>query len=47
MNILGKKIILRAVESEDNAMLLSLINDPDIELMFGGSSWPVSKREQL
>ena len=28
-------------------MLLSLINDPDTEMMLGGSSWPVSEAEQL
>lgn len=33
MNIQGEKIVLRAVEEADNAMLLSLINDPDTEMM--------------
>ena len=47
MNIQGEKIVLRAVEEADNAMLLSLINDPDTEMMLGGSSWPVSESEQL
>ena len=47
MNVYGEKVVLRAVESEDNAMLLSLINDPDTEMMLGGSSWPVSEQEQL
>ena len=47
MIIQGEKIILRAVEAEDNAMLLSLINDPDTEMMLGGSSWPVSENDQL
>ena len=47
MFIYGEKIVLRAVESDDNAMLLSLINDPDTEMMLGGSSWPVSEVEQL
>ncbi len=47
MIIQGEKIILRAVEAEDNPMLLSLINDPDTEMMLGGSSWPVSEHEQL
>lgn len=47
MLIYGEKIVLRAVEAEDNAMLLSLINDPDTEMMLGGSSWPVSEAEQL
>ena len=47
MLIYGEKIVLRAVEADDNAMLLSLINDPDTEMMLGGSSWPVSEAEQL
>lgn len=47
MLIYGEKIVLRAVEESDNAMLLSLINDPDTEMMLGGSSWPVSEAEQL
>lgn len=47
MFIYGEKIVLRAVEETDNPMLLSLINDPDTEMMIGGSSWPVSKIEQL
>jgi len=47
MYILGDKIVLRGVEPYDNAMLLSLINDPDTEMMLGGGSWPVSESEQL
>ena len=47
MLIYGERIVLRAVEAEDNAMLLSLINDPDVEMMLGGSSWPVSEAAQL
>ena len=47
MIIHGEKIVLRAVEEADNTMLLSLINDPDTEMMLGGSSWPVSESEQL
>ena len=38
MIIQGDKVVLRAVEESDNAMLLSLINDPDTEMMLGGSS---------
>lgn len=47
MHIFGEKIILRAIEAKDNEMLLSLVNDPDTESMIGGSSWPVSKDEQM
>lgn len=47
MIIYGEKIVLRAVEAEDNDMLLELINDPETETMLGGSSWPISRAEQL
>lgn len=47
MIIFGEKVLLRAIETNDNKMLLSLINDPDTEMMLGGSSWPVSEVEQL
>lgn len=47
MLIYGEKIVLRAVEKANNTMLLSLINDPDTEMMLGGSSWPVSESDQL
>lgn len=46
MIIEGERIVIRAIEKEDNAVLLSMINDPDIERMIGGASWPVSKIEQ-
>ena len=42
MIIYGEKIKLRAIESEDNAILLEMMNDPDIEMMVGGYSWPSS-----
>lgn len=47
MVIIGEKIILRAIEQEDNSMLLELINDPDTEKMIGGKSWPVSFDSQM
>ena len=46
MNIQGNKVILRALESRDNQMLLELINDPETERMLGGSSFPVSAESQ-
>ena len=46
MVIYGEKIVLRAVEEGDNAMLLSLINDPDTEYLLGGGSCPVSEADQ-
>lgn len=47
MLIYGEKVVLRGVEEYDNCMLLSLINDPETEMMLGESSWPVSEAEQL
>lgn len=47
MNIYGDKIILRAIEKEDNAMLLRLLNDPDTEKMVTGSSFPASAEDQM
>lgn len=46
MYIYGEKIVLRALENEDNEMLLNLINDPKTEELLGGSSWPVSESDQ-
>lgn len=45
--IYGDKIKLRAIESEDNALLLEMMNDPDIETMVGGYSWPGSYSNQM
>ena len=47
MNIFGEKRVLRAIEPEDNKMLLELINDPETERMLGGTSWPVSMDSQM
>lgn len=47
MNIYGKKVLLRAMEPEDMEMLREMINDPEIERMVGGWSFPVSKHEQM
>ena len=46
MNIEGNKILLRAIEEKDNGILQELINDPDIENMVCGHSFPVSQRFQ-
>ncbi len=46
MNIYGERVLLRAIEKADNALLLRLINDPDTERMLGGSSFPVSCHAQ-
>lgn len=47
MNIKGKIVTLRAMEEEDQEMLREMINDPDIEKMVGGYSFPVSREQQL
>lgn len=46
MNIYGEKIILRALEPQDNKVLLEMINDPETEKMLGGNSFPVSEHQQ-
>ena len=46
MYIYGEKILLRAVEERDNELLRGLMNDPDIEKMVFGCSWPVSEADQ-
>ncbi len=46
MNIIGEKIILRAICNKDSQLLLDLINDPDTEKMLGGYSFPVSAEGQ-
>lgn len=47
MNIYGEKVVLRAMEPEDMEMLRSTVNDPGIERMVGGWSFPVSRSEQM
>ena len=46
MNLIGDKIILRAIEIKDNDLLLAMINDPDMEYRLGGWSFPVSAQNQ-
>lgn len=46
MNIIGKKVYLRALEEKDCEILLKLINDPETEKMIGGYSFPVSEIAQ-
>lgn len=47
MNIYGKKIVLRAMEREDMDLLLQAVNDPEMESLIVGYSYPVSKEQQL
>lgn len=46
MNLHGERVLLRAVESGDNDMLLTMLNDPEIEYMLGGWSFPASGEGQ-
>lgn len=46
MNIKGKFVTLRAMEEEEQDLLREMINDPEIEKMVGGYSFPVSKFQQ-
>ena len=47
MNIYGKKVILRALEVADMPYLREMINDPEMERMVIGWSFPVSEKQQL
>lgn len=47
MNIIYEDIILRAVEEKDMDMLLEMMNDPAIEKMTGGYSFPISYSQQM
>lgn len=47
MNIIKEDIILRAIELEDADLLKNLINDPEIEKMVVGWSFPVSTEQQI
>lgn len=47
MNLYGEKVMLRAMEPEDMEMLRDMVNDPEIERMIGGWSFPVSKTGQM
>lgn len=46
MNLYGEKVLLRAMEPEDMEMYREMVNDPEIERMVGGWSFPVSSVEQ-
>mgnify|MGYP001178147588 FL=1 len=46
MNIYYKDIVLRAIEETDLGMLKDMMNDPEIENMTGGYSYPVSSFQQ-
>ena len=47
MNICGNKVILRALEPSDMPYLREMINDPEMERMVIGWSFPVSEKQQI
>lgn len=46
MNIIGNKVIIRAMEIDDMKHYLSMINDPETEYMVAGWSFPLSLYQQ-
>jgi predicted xylose isomerase-like sugar epimerase len=44
LNIYGKIVKLRALEMDDMEILRNIINDPEIEGLVEGWSFPVSKK---
>lgn len=46
MNIIGDKVILRAIEITDKEILLDIINDSETEYSLGGWTFPVSSLHQ-
>jgi len=46
MNIIGERVILRAIEMSDKDILLDIINDSETERLLGGWSFPVSELNQ-
>lgn len=46
MNIKGKKVTIRAIESDDLELLHKWSNDPDINYMLGGWHFPSSEQDQ-
>ena len=47
MFIKGNKVLLRAVELDDAAVLRQMINDEEIERMMWGYSFPVAHHQQI
>ena len=43
MNVIGKKVYLRAMEPEDMEILREMTNNPDMERKIAGWSFPVTR----
>lgn len=46
MNIYGKKVMLRAMEPEDNELIRGMFNDPEMEKLVVGWAFPISRYAQ-
>ncbi len=46
MNIIGKKVVLKAIEKEDLPQLQIWANDPEIQYMLGGWHFPTNAQDQ-
>lgn len=46
MNIVGEKVYLRAMEPSDMEAYRKMLNDPSLEQLLGGWSFPVSSAQQ-
>lgn len=47
MNLIGEKVVLRAIEEKDLPYLKDLVNDPELESKVVGYSYPVSTQDQM
>lgn len=47
MNIIGKRIIFRAIEEKDASLMQTWANDPSIQRMLGGWHFPVGIKDQM
>lgn len=46
MNLIGEKVVMRSIELEDMEFLREMMNDPEMESLVIGWSFPISKYEQ-
>ena len=46
MNVVGKQVLLRAIEREDLPLLNRWANDPEVQQLIGGWHFPTSIRDQ-